>query len=170
MLCVHCGASPSAHILDVQLDEKRMEAFSDAVIALGNNYGMTQEEMASACLAVAVNHMVATGIPDTRAGRSAAAMHRWRTERGLHEDILVTERAKAAASDVPEFDAAAIADGIPTRAGESLIGEVSEARAEVDKRALAKKLCRAARGWVSTAGTCDFDEECVSCTRILEVL
>ncbi len=73
-------------------DEKRMETFADAVIALGRSRGITQEEMAASCMAISVNHMTATGVGADHCALTASRLYSIRARRGQDPKLLVTAR------------------------------------------------------------------------------
>lgn len=78
---------------DVKLDREKMESAADRFVVLGTELGLSREEMASVCGALAANHMIATGVSEERAPRVMVAMYRWRRGRGVNAKLLVAERA-----------------------------------------------------------------------------
>jgi hypothetical protein len=73
------------------LDYKRMEAASDKIVALAAELGVTRREMASMCLAIGANHMIATGVVRGRAALAMIAMYDWRAKVGVNPKLLVPE-------------------------------------------------------------------------------
>jgi len=74
---------------EVGLDLKKMEAVADKIVAIGTESGLTRQEMASVCAAIAANHMVATGVERERAVASIGAMYDYRQDVGLDDKVLV---------------------------------------------------------------------------------
>lgn len=73
------------------LDVGKMEAASDRLVALASSLGLSRAEMASACIAIAANHLMATNVSEERAGLSMIAMYRWRRGHGINPALLVTD-------------------------------------------------------------------------------
>lgn len=78
----------SAHL---GLDYTRMEDASDKIVALAASLHVTRKEMASICLAIGANHMIATGVPRERAGMVMVGMYDYRARTGIHTKLLVPE-------------------------------------------------------------------------------
>jgi hypothetical protein len=77
------------YVPDPDLDVPKMEAASDKFVALGSELGLSRAEMASACIAIAANHLMVTGVPEDRAGLAMVGMYRWRKGEGIDERLLV---------------------------------------------------------------------------------
>lgn len=74
---------------ELGLDLARMEATADKIVALATENGVTRKEMASVCAAIAVNHMVATGVERARASMVVTGMYDYRLITGISEKVLV---------------------------------------------------------------------------------
>lgn len=73
----------------LDLDYARMESASDRLVALATELGVTRREMASMCMAMGANHMIATGVERERALLTIGGMYDWRVRVGLHTKLLV---------------------------------------------------------------------------------
>ena len=73
---------------DPALNVERMEAAADKLVDLGTELGLNRKEMGSACLAIAANHMIVTGVTEERAVEAMVGMYRWR-RKGINEKLLV---------------------------------------------------------------------------------
>ena len=76
-------------LLAVGLDVERMETAADKIVALAAELGVTRAEMASLCVTVGANHLVATGVSRERALLAMAGIYDWRVAVGLHTKFLV---------------------------------------------------------------------------------
>lgn len=69
-------------------DIERCEAAANELVAFMAKMGLTRQEVATTCLAIATNHMIATGVPQARA--VWAVGHLWQARQGcVTEGILV---------------------------------------------------------------------------------
>ncbi len=75
----------------LSLDTEKMEASADLFVSLGNDLGLNRAEMASVCIAIAANHLMATGTPEERAGMAMIGVYRCRRGRGINPKLLVGE-------------------------------------------------------------------------------
>ena len=71
------------------LDVSKMDAACDRIIATCQN--LTDREMASAALAVACNHMIATEASEAHAILAVKAMYQLRKTEGVDRRLLVSE-------------------------------------------------------------------------------
>ncbi|MEE9220023.1 MAG: hypothetical protein V3U34_00600 [candidate division NC10 bacterium] len=76
----------------MKLDAKtwdRTESAADTFVDLGSSMGLDREEMASVTLAIALNHMFASGVPESRAHLAVSTMYRLREQLGVEDRYLV---------------------------------------------------------------------------------
>lgn len=73
----------------------RTESAADTLVELGSSMGLDREEMAAITLAIALNHMFAYGLPESRAHLVVSTMYRLREKHGVEDRCLVPERPHA---------------------------------------------------------------------------